>query len=54
LQNNEQDQRKACGGTQPGCRRKAGQLAAFPDLKKGFGCFAGFVKKKKYKVVTIK
>ena len=33
----------ARGGTQPGCRRKARQLAAFPPPTKGFASFDGFV-----------
>ena len=36
-----------CSGTQPGCRWKAGQLAAFPAKKDGFDGFVGFVKKNK-------
>jgi len=37
---------KACGGTQPRCRRKASRLAAFPQPKYGFESFAGFVTKR--------
>lgn len=35
------------GGTQPRCRRKAGQLAAFLPLTKSFDGFVGFVTKKR-------
>ena len=31
-QNDTDARNKACGGTQLGCRRKAGQLAAFPNF----------------------
>ena len=43
-QQNSQNPRKIIGGTQPGCRRKAGLLAAFPSKKTSFEGFAGFVK----------
>ena len=33
------------GDTQPGCRRKAGRLAAFHPNEKGCKGFAGFVTK---------
>jgi hypothetical protein len=41
---NIQNPKRSGDGTQLGCRRKAGRLAAFPNQEKGFDGFAGFVK----------
>jgi hypothetical protein len=54
LQNNEQDQKKTCGGSKPRHRQEAAGWRASLYLQKGFECFVGFVTKKKYKVITIK
>ena len=42
-----------CSGTQPGCRWKAGRLAAFLAKKDGFDGFVGFVKKTKFYVLLM-
>ena len=38
-------QKEAWAATQPCCRQKAGQLAAFPSTQRGFVSFEGFVTK---------
>ena len=46
--------KKTYGGSQPRRRRKAGRLAAFPDLQNRFWVFCWFCDKKEIKSLTIK